>query len=71
MIDDFRRAPKEFMYGLQSGSLPEELVLITSTLHLVRRFTFSSEAPLEGLFTEVPVTLLEPLDLLSFFKPYE
>lgn len=69
VIDEFHRAPEEFTHRLQSGDIPEELVLITSTIHLVRRFTYSPDAPLKGLFTEVPVTLLEPIDLLSFFRP--
>ncbi len=69
VVDEFHRAPEEFIYKLQSGGVPDELALVTSTLHLVKRFTFGPDAPLKGLFTEVPVTLLEPLNLLSFFKP--
>lgn len=69
VIDEFHRAPDELIYRLQAGEVPGELVLITSTLHLAKKFTYSQDAPLKGLFTEVPVPLLEPSNLVGFFKP--
>ncbi len=69
IVDEFHRAPREFVYRLQAGDIPEEIVLVTSTLHLAERFTLSQDAPLKGLFTEIPVPLLEPLNLLRYFKP--
>jgi len=69
VIDEFHRAPRELVYRLQAGDMPGEIVLVSSTLHLVERFTMSQDAPLKGLFTEIPVPLLEPTSLLRFFRP--
>jgi len=69
IVDEFHRAPRDFLYMIQAGEAPEDLVLISSTLHLVKEFTYSGDAPLKGLFTEIPVSLIHPLDLVRFYRP--
>ncbi len=69
IVDEFHRAPRDLLYLIQSGEAPGDLVLISSTLHLVKEFTYSGDAPLKGLFTEIPVSLIHPLDLLRFYRP--
>ncbi len=66
IIDEFHRAPGEFMDALHAGEcLGPQLVLLTSTLHYHRRFTQGPEAPLQGLLAQRQVGLVSPRDLLA------
>ena len=69
IVDEFHRARGEFFDVLQAGECPEDLVLITSTLHYHRRFTEAPGAPLKGLFASRMVGLISPVELLAQEPP--
>ena len=65
IIDEFHRAPDEFFAFIQAGGLPENAVLITSTLHHYKHVR-AVNSPLLGMFTEFRVNLTHPCDLLAY-----
>ncbi|NPA76671.1 MAG: ATP-binding protein [Candidatus Diapherotrites archaeon] len=68
IIDEFHRAPEEFFSFVQAGGLPENTVLITSTMHYYRHVK-DVNSPILGMFSEFQVDLVHPADLLA--HPWE
>ncbi len=65
ILDEFHRAERRLFDAVQAGVCAENLVFITSTLHLHRSLVEPPAAPLKGLFAERRVGLLSPVELLS------
>ena len=68
IVDEFHRAPEEFFSFVQAGGLPENTVLITSTMHYYRHVK-TVNSPILGMFSEFQVDLVHPVDLLA--HPWE
>lgn len=67
MIDEFHRLPEDFLDFLHMES-PENLVLITSTLHLFRDLV-GKRSPILGLFLEYKFDIISPVDIIINLKP--
>ncbi len=65
IVDEFHRSDPKFLDALQSGQCPNNLVLITSTMHFYKKFVEGPGAPLKGLFSLKNVGLISPIELLS------
>jgi hypothetical protein len=65
ILDEFHRADPKLFDALQAGECSGDLVLITSTLHYHKKYTMERNAPLKGLFKQIMVDLLSPVELLS------
>ena len=62
IIDEFHRLPGDFLDRLYAKS-PNNLVLITSTLHLAKKLA-GKRSPILGLFLEYQMTLIDERDIL-------
>ncbi len=65
IVDEFHRADPKFFDSIQAGESPENIVLVTSTLHFYKQFVEGPEAPLKGLFSIRRVGLISPIELLA------
>ena len=66
IVDEFHRLPEEFLDWLHIKS-PKNLVLVTSTLHLVKNLLEKS-SPILGLFLEFRMDLIDERDILLNLK---
>ena len=66
IIDEFHRLPEEFLDYLHAKS-PENLLLITSTLHLAKNL-LGKRSPILGLFLEYRMDLIDERDILLNLK---
>ena len=64
VLDEFQRLPEGFIETLQTSELGGQLILTGSSLHIVKD-VISPRSPLLGLFSEVRVSLIRPLDILE------
>ena len=65
IIDEFHRAPEDFLYTIQAGECRGDLVLLTSTIHYYTRLASGADSPLLGMFKAMRVGLVSPVDLLA------
>ncbi len=65
VLDEFHRADPRVFYAVQAGECAGDLVFITSTMHYFTRFISPAGAPLKGMFRQVRVGLISPVDLLA------
>ncbi len=63
VVDEFHRLDDEFFEILHSIGDGGRVILVSSTLHLSKRF-FSSGSPLTGLFAEIPMSIIDLKDTL-------
>lgn len=72
VLDEFQRLPEGFLDTVQSMELNGQLILTGSSLHVVKD-VISPRSPVLGLFSEIKVSLIKPLDifegLLRYVKP--
>ena len=66
IVDEFHRLPDEFLDWLHIKS-PKNLVLVTSTLHLVKNL-LEKNSPILGLFLEFRMDLVNERDILLNLK---
>ncbi len=66
IVDEFHRLPEEFLDWLHIKS-PKNLVLVTSTLHLVKNL-LEKNSPILGLFLEFRMDLVDERDILLNLK---
>jgi hypothetical protein len=66
IVDEFHRLPREFLDWLHFKS-PTNLLLVTSTLHLVKNL-LKKGSPLLGLFLEFRMNLIDERDILLTLK---
>jgi len=66
IVDEFHRLPDEFLDWLHIKS-PKNLVLVTSTLHLVKNL-LEKNSPILGLFLEFRMDLIDERDILLNLK---
>ena len=66
IVDEFHRLPDEFLDWLHIKS-PKNLVLVTSTLHLVKNL-LEKNSPILGLFLEFRMDLVDERDILLNLK---
>ncbi len=67
VVDEFHRLPEDFLDFLQALEKKGKLILVSSTLHLAKKF-FSSNSPLLGFFSEMPISLVRLSDVLNSLK---
>ncbi|RLE97591.1 MAG: hypothetical protein DRJ63_08970 [Thermoprotei archaeon] len=63
IIDEFHRLPEDFLDYLHFKQ-PSNIILITSTLHLVKSL-LTKKSPILGLFLEYRVDLIDERDILA------
>jgi len=68
VVDEFHRLPEDFLDLIHLKS-PKNLILVTSTLHLVKKI-LGPGSPLIGLFYEYRVDLIDERDILVNLKKY-
>jgi len=64
VVDEFHRLPEEFIESLQMVYPKGKLYLLGSSMHVAREL-MSKNSPLLGLLSEVKISLLSPVDILS------
>ena len=69
VIDEFHRLPSDFLDFLHINSGQGNLIAISSTLWLSKRL-LEKDSPILGLFSEVPVYLIDERDILAGLKQY-
>jgi hypothetical protein len=62
VLDEFQRLPRTFLDELQTMSLGGQLILTGSSMHIVKD-VISPHSPILGLFSEIRVSLIKPLDI--------
>lgn len=67
VIDEFHRLGEEFFDFLHYTKKEGKLILISSTLFLLKRL-FSGRSPLLGFFVEIPITLINLEDCIKALK---
>ncbi len=68
VVDEFHRLPTSFLDQIQAYQ-PKEITLVTSTLHLAKELV-SGNSPIMGMFSEIEVGLISPLDVLRDISEY-
>ncbi len=63
-IDEFQRLPKDFLDILQTLPTKGRLILTGSSFRLVKE-VISPKSPVLGLFSELKISLLQPLDIFN------
>lgn len=69
VVDEFHRLGEDFFDILHAAKKEGKLILISSTLFMSKRL-LGGNAPLLGFFTEVPVQLMAPADILNKLSEY-
>ena len=62
VVDEFHRLPEDFLEWIHVKS-PENLILVTSTLHLAKRL-LGKGSPILGLFLDYQMKLIDERDIL-------
>lgn len=62
VVDEFQRLPGDFLDTLQTFEPKGQLILTGSSFHIVRE-VISHRSPVLGMFSEVRVSLMSPLDI--------
>jgi len=62
VVDEFQRLSEEFIDSLQMHHPKGKLILLGSSMHVAKEIT-SRKSPLLGLLSEVPLSLLSPIDI--------
>ena len=68
IVDEFHRLPGDFLDWLHAKS-PNNVVLITSTLHLAKKLA-GRRSPILGLFLEYQMRLIDERDILINLEKY-